>query len=679
MLTVSRSFKKFSMWALLVSAIVFLYPSLVYASVTYSNYVDPLDAGSGARVLGMGRAFVAAADDVNSIFFNPAGLAFTKDWGVASGFSTAIQDTSNANIGAYFSNGNDEGFGLGFVGSATGNPMTAVPTRELATGRVLPIISTKSSFSSSVAILAYGTNVGKYLDVPFLKNASVGLSLKGFFQLIESQDENFKGNGFDIDLGMIYPLNRWLKFGLYGQNVLGKDSGGKLAWTTGDEEPIPSDYKAGISAKLMGNGGLLRSAHDLFFNFEVEQSYYDNNLPLLTHAGLEWHALDYLVLRCGLDQILLSSPAANYSAESDFTAGVGYNYGDFGIDYAYHTNGEDIANVMHYFSVSYAFGSEAERQAAAEVQPSAEVEAAPSAEVSPTPEAETAQSSSLETMSASGEYLSIESPADRSIVYTDAAPVTCNITDYKVSRVEINGLPALITGEGQRKAVETVKVPPAGKFMLRIKCFDVTGLLLKEYDIKLMRLPVFSDVPDYFWAKDKIIVLSALNMLNGYPNGTFNPDKPITRAEMTSILVKTSGYITPEAEASSFIDVDKNSWENFYVNKGVEMGFIAGYAGNEFKPTKEISRADGIVIISRFAGLKIPEKITKAPYSDVPVDNWAARTMSAAKDAGLLDYIKDKSLEPNKPMTRAEAAAILSQTGFVKAKSAGFLNWDVGF
>ena len=698
MLSMICPLKKFVIGTLFVSAIVCIFSFRSFSALVYSNFVDPLDAGAGTRALGMGRAFVAAADDINSIFLNPAGLAYTKNWGMTCGISSAVQDTSTANFGMFFSTGSNEAFGFGIVGSGTNNPLTAVPTRELSTGRWLPLaVTNPSAYSNSVAILSYGTSMGKYLNVPVINNLSVGLSLKGFFQLIGSDDGNFRANGFDVDLGMIYPLNSWLKFGAYGQNILEKNSGGKFVWTDGGtEEAIPADYKLGISTKVMGDGGIIKSDRDLFFNFDAEQehSYYDKvNPPVLYHAGIEWHALDYLIVRGGLDQISLGATHHDYSTENDYTGGLGYKYGDFSLDYAYHRYGDDVGNDMHYFSVTYAFGSGAETQKISEAPPpsTAEVRAATPEVIQATPEAVPSTPevkpvvvATPETMTSKEEYLSIVSPDDKSIIYTDSVPVSCDIINDKVARVEINGISAIITSGAQKKAIASVSIPSAGKVALNIRCFDANDLLLKEYKVRLLRLPVFTDLPNYsYLAKDKIIILSALNILSGYPNGTFKPNKPVTRAELTSILVKTFGYVSSEAVDSGFIDVKKDNWASYYIQKGTELGFVSGYSGDIFKPSNPVTRAEGIAIISRFAGLNHPEKITRRPFRDVPLNNWAAKAITAAKEAGLLDYyylsLKGGRLIPNKPMTRAEVAATLSQTEFLKKKITDFLNWDVGY
>ncbi|MFH1709638.1 MAG: S-layer homology domain-containing protein [bacterium] len=647
--------------ALLTFAIVFVASSHAFPNV-YMNYVDPTDVGVCPRSLGMGRAYVAAADDVNSIFMNPAGLSFAKNLGATYGFTSVRYGISNSFFGAYFSKG-DETFGLGLVSSATSNPLTAAPSRQYVTGRLITIDATADTFTSSVALLSYGVKLGKYIDLPIINDTSFGISFKGFSRQAATTEEVFPASGLDIDMGLIYKANAWLRFGLFGQNVLGQATGGKIVWSDGYEESIPASIKAGISTKVLGNEGMVGFGQDLYLNLDAEQSYYVTNSPTLYHGGLEWWPVEYAALRLGVDQLLILS-SGKYIAENNYTGGIGLKYGDLGIDYTYHKYGEIIDDMMHYLSVSYAFsGAGKEEQAATE-----------KAEEPVTKEA------------AAEECLALNSPADKSIIYTNSVLVSFEVINNKVAQLEINGNKFAATGEASPKAGEAgklinvkISVPSAGKFAVKIKCADEAGIILKEDKIRLLMLPVFKDVSEGFWAHDKIAVLSALKLFNGYPDGTFKPNKTITRAELISILVKSAEDPTIEAVGATFKDVKSNNWAAPYIKKGVALGFASGYSDGTFKPSKAVTRAEGVSIIVRAAHLKVSEEAGASLFDDVPADHWVANTLAAAKAGGLLDFIKSKTFNPNKSMTRADAVAILSQTSSVKEKAAELLDWETGF
>jgi len=650
--------------ALFISVITVIVPSHAFALI-WSNWLDPVEAGVGARPLGMGNAFVAAADDANSIFLNPAGLSFTKSWGMTCGISSVRQDTTNTNFGIYFPS-SDEAWGIGIISQSNPNPLTYLPTREPITARIITVEASPatSQYSSSVAMLSYGVKLGKYINLPIINNTSFGISFKGFSQVVESSDETYSANGFDVDVGLIYPISSWFKFGLYGQDMLPEASGGKLSWITGYEEPLPYIYKTGISTKLLGKDGLLNTDQTLYFNFDTEKSQYYDDLPTIYHGGIEWWPLDNTAVRLGNDQALVfsTSPQQKYVVEDNYTGGIGMRFGDFSFDYAYHRYGKILDDYKHYISISYSFPVIKEKPVVAVV--TKEVVQAPVTE----------------------EYLAIKSPEDKLTILDDSVLVSCEVLSSKVAKVDINGNvmeisweAGLATGEARKSIYANVSVPSIGKFSIKIKCLDSAGTLLKEYKTRLVRLPYFSDVPKDYWARDKIIVLSALNLFGGYPDGTFKPGKPINRAELTSILVKASGYVTPEEVDSGFKDVKKGNWAAYYIKNGVDLGFVSGYSDNTFKPLKNVTRAEGVTLVAGFAGFKNPEVAQKSPYNDVPIHHWAANTISAAKEAGILEYVTGKFFYPKKEMTRAEAVEIMSQTKLVRDRALELYNWESGF
>jgi len=321
---------------------------------------------------------------------------------------------------------------------------------------------------------------------------------------------------------------------------------------------------------------------------------------------------------------------------------------------------------MGYLSMSYAFSGFPEEKKVEEPEVTTE-------EVKAAVKKPPVQGSFTE------ECLAISNPADRSIIYTDSVIVSFEVINAKVTQLEINGNKFQISGEAGKTINAKIPVPSNGKFAVRIGCLDGIGTTLREYKIRLIRMPEFKDVPKTHWAQKKIALLAALDLLGGYPDGTFKPNKTINRAELLSLLVKANGYMSNETADTGFNDVKNNNWAAFYIKKGVDLGFASGYEDGTFKPLKAVTRAEGVSIISRFAGLEVPSELDEAPFEDVPPSHWASESIAAAKKAGLLEYLKKKPFSPNKEMTRAEVAEVLSQTKLVYEKDVELNNWEKGF
>lgn len=179
-------------------------------------------------------------------------------------------------------------------------------------------------------------------------------------------------------------------------------------------------------------------------------------------------------------------------------------------------------------------------------------------------------------------------------------------------------------------------------------------------------LRTFIDVPAGYWAKDSIEYLATLGVIGGYPDGTFRPDTPLSRAEISAILVRARGIEPEPATVDPYPDLPSNNWAARYVKSAADLKLVSGYPDGKFDPGKSVTRAEGVVIISRFAEVSGPTTLVNGPFPDVPASHWAAAPVWAAVNSGMLDYLSGKNFEPGKDLTRAEVAEVLSKTPWGK-------------
>ncbi len=174
----------------------------------------------------------------------------------------------------------------------------------------------------------------------------------------------------------------------------------------------------------------------------------------------------------------------------------------------------------------------------------------------------------------------------------------------------------------------------------------------------------FPDVPSNHWAKDYINALVAQNVLAGFPDGTFRPDAPVTRAQFSS-MVQAVYSTTKIRNAINFVDVPSRHWAAGSIRTSYEMGFLSGYPGNIFRPEQNIPREQ--VLVSLANGLNYSPN---APMNQVlnyyvdngSVSNFARSAVAAATEQRMVvNYPTLTRLNPTRNATRAEVAAFLYQ------------------
>ncbi|MDX2215985.1 MAG: S-layer homology domain-containing protein [Oculatellaceae cyanobacterium bins.114] len=173
----------------------------------------------------------------------------------------------------------------------------------------------------------------------------------------------------------------------------------------------------------------------------------------------------------------------------------------------------------------------------------------------------------------------------------------------------------------------------------------------------------FPDVPSNYWAYPFIVDLSNRGIIAGTEDGTFQPDQPITRAEYAALLQKMNN---PERLNSiTFNDLPANYWATPAIDNAIKTGFMRGYPGNVFQPNQPIPRFQVLISLVNGFGLSNPTNPDPivASFSDrAEIPDYAIQPIAAATQSGLVvNYPERDQLQPNRPITRAEVAAIVYQ------------------
>jgi parallel beta-helix repeat protein len=172
----------------------------------------------------------------------------------------------------------------------------------------------------------------------------------------------------------------------------------------------------------------------------------------------------------------------------------------------------------------------------------------------------------------------------------------------------------------------------------------------------------FRDVQGH-WAQAFIEALAARNIISGFPDGTYRPSTPVTRAQFAAIINKA---FTPTAQRPSinFVDVGQSFWGYQAIQTAYRGGFLAGYPGGVFLPDQQIPRVQVLVSLANGLGYSATNtsSLTRYYTDAAQIPSYAIAPVTAATQRNIvINYPTLNQLGPNREATRAEVAAFVYQ------------------
>lgn len=132
---------------------------------------------------------------------------------------------------------------------------------------------------------------------------------------------------------------------------------------------------------------------------------------------------------------------------------------------------------------------------------------------------------------------------------------------------------------------------------------------------------LYTDVPQHQWYADAVEAVTKRGLFTGYADGTFKPDQPITRAELTSVIFKFMGLEERPPVKANFLDLIGH-WAADIIEDIHRNNIARGYADGSFKPDQYIVRSEAVTMINRLM-YRGPLHGSAQSYPDVPQDHWA--------------------------------------------------------
>lgn len=174
----------------------------------------------------------------------------------------------------------------------------------------------------------------------------------------------------------------------------------------------------------------------------------------------------------------------------------------------------------------------------------------------------------------------------------------------------------------------------------------------------------FGDLSNVEWGRKAIEVLASKGVIQGTSEHTYTPEKNITRADFTILLIKALGLTA--TEGSSFADVTPDDYYYEGVAAAKQLGIVNGRENNRFEPNASITRQDMIVMAAR--ALRAAGKLEASANADAAINSfvdlaavasYAVSDLAVMAKAGLVQGDDRKQVQPLANTTRAEAAALI--------------------
>ncbi len=200
----------------------------------------------------------------------------------------------------------------------------------------------------------------------------------------------------------------------------------------------------------------------------------------------------------------------------------------------------------------------------------------------------------------------------------------------------------------------------------------ISWLLVLCMAATMATVPVFADFADTdgHWGEEAISTWSSYGIIKGDPNGNFNPDSNMTRAEAAAVFERLLN-ISTEGSISQYTDVKADDWFASSIRKCIAAGIMNGVSATKIDPNGTLTREQMFVMLGR--ALNISESTTAAaPATDHgQISNWAEGIINSMLNKGYINGIGGGNIAPLASINRASVMSLLNQTITTYANAPG--------
>ena len=226
------------------------------------------------------------------------------------------------------------------------------------------------------------------------------------------------------------------------------------------------------------------------------------------------------------------------------------------------------------------------------------------------------------------------------IVTTTSTPDSATVTSDKIGNVSVDFTHIYVVGLNTEdhyayiRGYEDGTIRPEGN-ITRAEVATIFYRLLSSEALEAFKTTenTFTDVDSDAWYNLSVSTLAKAGVISGYPDGSFNPNGKITRAELVSIA--TRFFTTIEVGDSKFSDI-AGHWAAKAIDEAYIKGIIKGYSDGTFRPDQAVTRAEAMKIVNGILGRPIDTCVLIEGiklWPDVASDAWYYYVVAEATNA----------------------------------------------
>ncbi|MCG7343964.1 S-layer homology domain-containing protein [Sporosarcina sp. ACRSL] len=209
---------------------------------------------------------------------------------------------------------------------------------------------------------------------------------------------------------------------------------------------------------------------------------------------------------------------------------------------------------------------------------------------------------------------------------------------------------------------------------LRIQAALLTTALLLTPAIQPAQAASFTDVPKSHWAHDPIDVISDLGIINGYPDGTYKLNQPVTRAQAAKIVALATKTKPTHSFTPDFKDVTPAHGSYDHIRALTERGIFNN--GEAFNPNASLTRGQMAKIITLAYNIIVDDN-DEISFSDVKKINGYHSYITTIAELGITTTAQGGEFKPNDPVSRAHMAAFIHRAiEFDNKRKTGEIYYD---